>query len=154
MLVTIWMCTQEWSLMLEAEHRVHVRHVPPRLELVVGVDPLDQLAELAVGAHRHPDPHPGDRLRGREPGLALGLGGGGQLERLAALRLRGHQASAGTAGAGVPVSARLKYMSVQAAAMNGTAMLCAIRLPIQMPRNGRRIVAKIAPIDPARRSRR
>ena len=41
MFVTIWMCTQEWSLICEADDGVHVRHVPPRLDLRVGVDALD-----------------------------------------------------------------------------------------------------------------
>ena len=54
--------------------RVDVRDVPPALELVVGVDALDQRAELAVAADRDVDLHPRDRLGGRQAGLVLGLG--------------------------------------------------------------------------------
>src|SRR5947209_7611714 len=59
---------------LQPRDRVHVGDVPPTLELVVGVDVLDQRAELAVAAHRDPDPHARDGLGGCEPGLVLGLG--------------------------------------------------------------------------------
>ena len=52
---------------------VHVRDVPPGLELVVAVDAADHAAELLVAADGHVDPHPRDRLGGRQPGLALGL---------------------------------------------------------------------------------
>jgi hypothetical protein len=40
MFVTIWMCTQEWSLISSARDRVDVGDVPPRLQLRVGVDAL------------------------------------------------------------------------------------------------------------------
>ena len=59
---------------LHPRDRVHVRDVPPALELVVGVDALDQRAELAVAADRDVDPHPRDRLGRRQARLALGLG--------------------------------------------------------------------------------
>ena len=68
------MCTQEWSLISIRDDRVDVRDVPPALELVVGVDALDQRPELAVAAHRDVDPHPRDRLGGRQARLVLGLG--------------------------------------------------------------------------------
>ena len=44
MFVTIWMCTQEWSLISSRTHGVHVRDVPPGLDLRVGVDVLEQRA--------------------------------------------------------------------------------------------------------------
>ena len=53
---------------------VDVRDVPPALELVVGVDALDQRPELAVAAHRDVDLHPRDGLGGREACLVLGFG--------------------------------------------------------------------------------
>ena len=59
---------------LHPHDRVHVRDVPPALELPVCVDALDQRAQLAVPAHRHADPHRVDRLGGRQARLALGLG--------------------------------------------------------------------------------
>ena len=37
--------------------RVHVRDVPPRLQAVVGVDALEQRAQLAVPLRRNLDPH-------------------------------------------------------------------------------------------------
>ena len=48
MFVTIWMCTQEWSLISMPHDGVHVRDVPPALQLVVAVDAADQAAELLV----------------------------------------------------------------------------------------------------------
>ena len=59
---------------LHPRDRVDVRDVPPALELVVGVDALDQRPELAVAADRHVDLHPRDRFGGRQAGLVLGLG--------------------------------------------------------------------------------
>jgi hypothetical protein len=47
---------------LEPLDRVHVRHVPPSLDLRVGVHPLDKLTQLAVRARRHADAHALDRL--------------------------------------------------------------------------------------------
>ena len=52
MFATIWMCTHEWSLMLHPGDGVHVCHVPPALELRIIVHALEQLAQLAVAAHR------------------------------------------------------------------------------------------------------
>ena len=74
MFVTIWTCTQEWSLIAIRETALTFDDVPPALELVVGVDALDQRAELAVAAHRDVDLHPRDRLGGRQTGLVLGFG--------------------------------------------------------------------------------
>ena len=67
--------------------RVDVRDVPPRLQLLVVVDPLDERPELAVAAHRHVDPHARDRLGGREPRLLLGLRGDRVLDDLLGLRV-------------------------------------------------------------------
>ena len=52
---------------------VHVRDVPPRLEPVVGVDPLQQRPQLAVSLRRDLDAHLRDGLGRRETRLALGL---------------------------------------------------------------------------------
>jgi hypothetical protein len=52
---------------------VHIRDVPPALDLLVRVDALDQRRELTVAARRDVDADLGDRLGGREPRLALGL---------------------------------------------------------------------------------
>ncbi len=59
---------------LHPRDRVDVRDVPPALELVVGVDALDDRAQLAVAALGDVDPHPRDRLGRREARLLLGLG--------------------------------------------------------------------------------
>ena len=74
MFVTIWTCTQEWSLIAIRDDRVDVRDVPPALELIVGVDALDQRAQLPVAPDRDVDLHALDGFGGREPGLVLGLG--------------------------------------------------------------------------------
>jgi hypothetical protein len=52
---------------------VHVRDVPPALQRVVGVDPLEQRAQLLVPAHGGADAHQLDRLRRGQSRLALGL---------------------------------------------------------------------------------
>ena len=75
MFVTIWMCTQEWSLISIRATAFTFATCHQRLQLVVAVDALDQRAQLPVAAHRHVDPHPRDRLGRRQPGLALGLRG-------------------------------------------------------------------------------
>ena len=56
-----------------AHGRVHVRDVPPGLQPAVGVDALEQRAELPVRALGRVDAHRVDGLRGRQPRLALGL---------------------------------------------------------------------------------
>ena len=76
MFVTIWMCTQEWSLISIRATAFTFATCHQRLELVVAVDPADHAAELLVAAHRDVDPHPRDRLGRRQPGLALGLAAG------------------------------------------------------------------------------
>ena len=75
MFVTIWIWTQEWSLICEPRHGVDVRDVPPAFQLVVAVDAPDQAAELLVPADRDVDPHARHRLGRCEPYLALGLHG-------------------------------------------------------------------------------
>ena len=75
---------------LHARDGVHVRRVPPPLELCVFVDSFQQLAQLAVAAHRDVDPHLCDRLGGSEPGLALGLLRDGLVDPLFGLLVEGH----------------------------------------------------------------
>jgi len=58
---------------LQPHDRVDVRDVPPALQLAIGVDAVDQLAELVVAADGDVDPHRLDGLCGREARLALGL---------------------------------------------------------------------------------
>ena len=57
MFVTIWMCTHEWSLISSRTTALTFATCHQRLELLVGVDALEQLPELAVAARRHADPH-------------------------------------------------------------------------------------------------
>ena len=52
---------------------VHVRHVPPGLQLLVLVDALEQRAKLAVSAGRDLEPHPLDGLGRRQAGVSLGF---------------------------------------------------------------------------------
>jgi hypothetical protein len=59
----------------EALDGIHVRDVPEGLEPVVGVDALEQRAQLAAPLGRNLDPHLRDRLGRREARFALGLGG-------------------------------------------------------------------------------
>ncbi len=80
---------------LEALDRVHVRDVPPRLDLRVLVDPVDERRELAVRARRHLDPHLRDRLGGRQTGLFLRLLGDRILDPLLGLLVElGHESRA------------------------------------------------------------
>jgi hypothetical protein len=72
---------------LHPDDRVHVRRVPPRLHLAILVHPFEQLAQLAVAAHREVDVHLLDRLRRREPRLAHGFGRDGLLDPLLRLRV-------------------------------------------------------------------
>jgi hypothetical protein len=58
---------------LHAGDRIHVRDVPPALQLLVLVHALDQCPQFAVPAHGDVDLHALDRLAGREPDLLLGL---------------------------------------------------------------------------------
>ena len=48
MLVTIWMCTQEWSLISSRAAALTFETCHQRLELVVAVDALDHRRELPV----------------------------------------------------------------------------------------------------------
>ena len=71
--------------------RVHVRDVPPALQLLVLVHPLEQLAELAVAAHRQVDVHLLDRLRRRQARLAHRLLGDRLVDPLLSLLVEIHQ---------------------------------------------------------------
>ena len=73
MLVTIWMCTQEWSLisMRATAFTFETCHQP--FSCLSAFTRSISVAQLAVAAHRHVDPHALDRLGGRQPGLLLGL---------------------------------------------------------------------------------
>ena len=98
MLATIWMCTQEWSLICEPDDGVDVRDVPPALELTVRVRPLEHAAQRPVAALREPDPHVLDGFLRRQPGLADGRVGRRLLDALLELRVERHAfASAGSA---------------------------------------------------------
>ena len=66
---------------------VDVRDVPPRLELRVVVDAVEHAPQLAVAALGKPDAHAGDRLGGREPRLADGLGRDRAFDALLDLRV-------------------------------------------------------------------
>ncbi len=52
---------------------VHVRDVPPRVQLLVAIDALEQRAQLPVPAGRNVDVHPLDDLGRRQAGVSLGL---------------------------------------------------------------------------------
>ncbi len=58
---------------LEADDGVHVRDVPPRLQLLVRLDLLEQQAELPVPARGNADVHARDRLGRRQARVAYGL---------------------------------------------------------------------------------
>ena len=58
---------------LEPRERVDVRHVPPALQLPVGIDALEQRAQLAVPPRGHVDPHARDGLGRRQARFPLGL---------------------------------------------------------------------------------
>ena len=75
---------------LQADDRVDVRHVPPALQLAVGVRALEDPPELAVAPVREADPHVLDRLGRREPCLAYGIRGGGLLDPRFDLRIERH----------------------------------------------------------------
>ena len=94
MLATIWMCTQEWSLISRRTTALTFDDVPPALQLAVGVRALEDAPELAVAAVREADPHVLDRLGGREPCLANGVRGGGLLDPRLDLRIERHASAA------------------------------------------------------------
>jgi hypothetical protein len=58
---------------LHPHGRVHVGDVPPALQRLVRVDPLEQRAQFLVRALGGTDAHLVDGLGGGEPRLALGL---------------------------------------------------------------------------------
>jgi hypothetical protein len=60
------------------------------LSCVSSFDSFQQLAQLAVAAHRDVDPHLRDRLGWSEPGLALGLLRDGLFNALFGLLVEGH----------------------------------------------------------------
>src|SRR5262249_50066824 len=139
---------------LQAEDGVDVADVPPALELVVAVDALENLPELAVAALGDADPHLRDGLRRRQPGLALRLLGDGLVDPLLDLlvdchgrtvRPNGAQAAAG-AGSGSVSCAVLswKYMTVNASAISGVVMHWATRLPSQASRKVGRTSERMA----------
>ena len=75
MFVTIWMCTQEWSLI---SSRATAFTFATCHQAFIWSSRLTRPITRRSGSLRrtgHVDPHPGDRLDGREPNLALGLGG-------------------------------------------------------------------------------
>ena len=75
---------------LHSRHRVHVRGVPPSLQLGVFVHSFEQLAQLAIAAHRDVDLHLRNRFGGSEPGLALGLLRNRLFDPLFGLLVEGH----------------------------------------------------------------
>ena len=93
MFVTIWMCTQEWSLIPIRATAFTFETCHQRLELLVLVHALDQRPQLAVAADRHIDLHPLDRLGGREADLLLGLLGDGLVDPLGGLLVDRHPLS-------------------------------------------------------------
>ena len=115
MLVTIWMWTQEWSLISIRTTALTFETCHQRLQLLVVVDALEQPAELLVAAHRHVDLHPLDRLGRGQPRLAHRLLGDGLLDPLLGLLVepvlvvgaipgRYRSAAAGQATLGGPVA--------------------------------------------------
>ena len=60
--------------------RIHVRDVPPALDLVVAIDAADQAAKLLVLPHRDVDSHAGDCLDRSQARFALGLARPGLLD--------------------------------------------------------------------------
>ena len=76
---------------LHAHDRVHVRGVPPRLQLLVLVHPLEQLAQLAVAANRQVDVHLLDRLRRSQARLAHRLLGDRLVDPLLGLLVEIHR---------------------------------------------------------------
>ena len=68
--------------------RVDVRDVPPALQLIVAVDALENVPELAVRPLGNTDAHLAHRLGGSEPHLARGLSRDGVVDPLAHLRIQ------------------------------------------------------------------
>ena len=87
MLVTIWMCTQEWSLICMRRIALTLATCHSAFRWRRGWRGRD-LAQRAVAADRHADAHRRDRLRGRQLGAALGLQRDAALARGGRLEVR------------------------------------------------------------------
>ena len=90
MFVTIWMCTQEWSLISIRATALTFATCHQPLSWSSALTRSISVAELAVAAHRDVDPHPRDRFGGREPCLVLGLGVDRLLDPLGCLLVERH----------------------------------------------------------------
>jgi hypothetical protein len=90
MFVTIWMCTQEWSLisMRTVAFTFATCHQPFRP--LVRVDPLEQRAELPVRALGRADAHLVDRRVRCKSCLLLRLVGDGLIDPLLGLLVERH----------------------------------------------------------------
>ena len=95
MLATIWMCTQEWSLICSRAIALTFETCQSAFSSVSCVHALEDRAQLPVAACGHADPHLRDRLRRRHAGLALELGGRRRVvdDQLFGLLLIGHRHS-------------------------------------------------------------
>ena len=80
MFVTIWMCTQEWSLISIRATAFTFATCHQALSWRSRLTRSISVRSLRLRARRDVDPHPLDRLGGREAGLALGLLGGRLLD--------------------------------------------------------------------------
>ena len=74
MLATIWMCTQEWSLIWSLAIALTFETCQSAFSSVSCVHAVEDRPQLAVAAGGHADPHLRDRLRRRHAGLPLELG--------------------------------------------------------------------------------
>jgi hypothetical protein len=83
----------------EPRHRVHVCDVPPRLQLVVGVDALEDPPQLPVAPDGDVQSHLRDGLGRRQAGLSLGLGRDRLFDSLLGLAVERHDSSLGQMGA-------------------------------------------------------
>ena len=82
MLTTIWMCTQEWSLIFIRATALTLETCHQAFSWASLFDAVEDAPELAVPALGKPDAHAGDRLRRREPRLADRLGRDGAVDAL------------------------------------------------------------------------
>ena len=99
MLATIWMCTQEWSLIWRRTTAFTLETCHQPFKHAVGVGALEDAAELAVPAVGKPDPHVLDRFRGREASLANGVRGDGLLDARLGLGVERHVSTGSAATA-------------------------------------------------------
>ena len=92
MFATIWMCTQEWSLICSLAMALTFETCQSAFSSVSAFTRSRIGAELAVAACGHADPHLRDRLRRRHAGLPLELGGRRRFvdDQLFGLLLIGH----------------------------------------------------------------